>query len=124
MIKTSIGEFNTTEEAINAFEQKIKPKESPKSKLLFVLTMPNVGSWNGKWTGASNLYAKIKDGKSYPNCKEGNYYYRWDDGWGANVSVERVTAKESHKYSKASRGFCNYDWMIESILHYGEIKTQ
>ena len=25
----------------------------------FMLTMPNCGSWNGKWTGENKIYAKI-----------------------------------------------------------------
>ena len=26
--------------------------------LSFTLSMPNIGSWNGKWTGSKNLYAR------------------------------------------------------------------
>lgn len=121
MIKTSIGNFNTETEAIKAFEEKIKPKEKPKSKLLFILTMPNVGSWNGKWTGADRVYARVRNAKQYPNCKEDNYYYSFGDGWGANVEVKKVTVVEANKYTKKSVGFSGYDWMIDSILLYGQI---
>lgn len=121
MIKTSIGNFNTETEAIKAFEEKIKPKEKPKSKLLFILTMPNVGSWNGKWTGEDRVYARERNAKQYPNCKEDNYYYSFGDGWGANVEVRKVTVVEANKYIKKSVGFCGYDWMINSILLYGQI---
>ena len=100
MIKTSIGNFNTETEAIKAFEERIKPKEKPKSKLLFILTMPNVGSWNGKWTGSDRVYARARNAKQYPNCKEDNYYYSWNDGWGANVEVRKVTVAEANKYIK------------------------
>ncbi len=27
--------------------------------LVFTLTMPNNNSWNGRWSGAGNLYAKV-----------------------------------------------------------------
>lgn len=121
MIKTSIGNFDTETEAIKAFEEKIKPKEKPKSKLLFILTMPNVGSWNGKWTGADRAYARVRNAKQYPNCKEDNYYYSFGDGWGANVEVKKVTVVEANKYIKKSVGFSGYDWMIDSILLYGQI---
>jgi len=121
MIKTSIGNFNTETEAIKAFEENVKSKEKPKSKLLFILTMPNVGSWNGKWTGEDRVYAKVRNAKQYPNCKEDSYYYSFGDGWGANVEVRKVTIVEANKYIKKSVGFSGYDWMIDSILECGQI---
>ena len=27
--------------------------------ICFTLSMPQVGSWNGKWTGAKNFYAEV-----------------------------------------------------------------
>lgn len=121
MVKTSIGEFETEQEAIEAFEEKLKPKPKPKSKLLFILTMPGVNSWNGKWTGEDRTYAREKSAKQYPSVKEGNYDYSFGDGWIANVEVRRVTVVESNKYIKKSSGFAGYDWMIDSILKYGKI---
>jgi hypothetical protein len=121
MIKTSIGNFSTEKEAIQAFEEKVKPKEKPKSKLLFILTMPNIGSWNGEWTGADRVYARVRNAKNYHWCKEGNYYYSWGDGWGANVEVRKVTVAEANKYIKKTAGFCGYDWMIDSIIECGQI---
>lgn len=102
----------------------------------FELTMPNVGSWNGKWTGESNLYAKIINwDKHYGVSKTskekvkkildiGEFYYSFGDGWGANVSVLKIDNKDAIKIRKTSRGFCGYDWMIDSILKYGEIKKK
>ena len=29
--------------------------------LSFELSMPNIGSWNGKWTGSERVYAIIKN---------------------------------------------------------------
>jgi hypothetical protein len=98
----------------------------------FELTMPNVGSWNGKWTGADKKYYIIKkfsdrffkdqleklldNGKTYTN-----YYYSWNDGWGANVKMEVIDAADGRKRQKMSKGFAGYDWMVSSIIKYGGI---
>lgn len=115
--------------------------------LIFILSMPNVGSWNHKWTGAENLYArkrKVKDdlaklimadAKSYP-IYEGAFapklvghtppktYYGYDfgDGWRASIEIQVLPAKEVNKIVKKSKGFYGYDWMIDSILTHQEIK--
>lgn len=101
--------------------------------LSFELTMPNVGSWNGKWTGADKKYYVIKkfsdrffesDLKKLLNGKpSANFYYNFGDGWGANITMEPVTAKEASKRKKNSKGFYGYEWMVESIIMCGEIKT-
>jgi hypothetical protein len=101
--------------------------------IAFELTMPNVGSWNGKWTGAGRCYVRIinftqKYGTSATAkekvkdiLKNSSYYYNFGDGWGANVSVREVKAGEAAKLRRKSVGFCGYEWMIDSILQYGEI---
>lgn len=96
--------------------------------------MPNRGSWNGKWTGddsrfyatrsyrdkseqAQKLIALLNDG----NISR-NFYYSWGDGWGANVRLEQVSAKEARRRMKVSAGFSTYEhWMINSILDKGKI---
>ena len=51
-----------------------------------------------------------------------NHYYNFGDGWGANVSVRIVEgAKSRNQAIKGSKGFCGYDWMIDSILKHGKI---
>ena len=88
----------------------------------FVLTMPGIGSWNGKWTGSGNLYAKVRDiPKEAKEIVGKDFRYRWDDGWEACVSVNRVYAKEAARIRKQSMGFKGYDWMIDSIIKNGEI---
>jgi len=95
--------------------------------IAFILTMPNCGSWNGKWTGEGILYARVKSftvkdkEKTNAILERGGYYYRWDDGWGANVSVKKINGKEATKIRKNTKGFCGYDWMIGSIIRHGEI---
>lgn len=51
-----------------------------------------------------------------------SFYHRWEDGWTACVSVEKVDCREAQKIERKSDGFCGYDWMIESIIKYGEIR--
>ena len=90
--------------------------------IVFELTMPNVGSWNGKWSGADRRYIRTKRERDVPKSLWGkSFYYRWDDGWGACVSVERVPATEARKLERLSSGFLRYDWMIESLIKRGYI---
>lgn len=93
------------------------------------LSMPNVGSWNGKWTGKDRFYARTKRFSGKDKIAESekilaNRYYRYDfgDGWSAGVSVEKIDGKEATKVNKKTSGFCGYDWMIDSIINFGEIK--
>ncbi len=102
--------------------------------LSFTLTMPNVGSWNGKWTGEGNLYAKVINfgrGKAateaaYKILSEygGYYYYSFGDGWGAGIRVREVDADEARSIRRKSKGFCGYEWMIESIRSVGRIEVK
>lgn len=100
----------------------------------FELTMPNKGSWNGKWTGDNEKYYIIKTlSEKFLNSKEyfkrlvdkgsDNFYYSFGDGWGANVVVEIIDGVESRKRRRISKGFWGYDWMVESILYHGRIEV-
>lgn len=99
--------------------------------LCFELGMPNNNSWNGRWSGEGNCYARVIDfGRSKKATavaeqilKEGYYYYNFGDGWGASVTVRQVDSKEAVQIRKKSRGFCGYDWMIQSIKTNGCIKS-
>lgn len=93
--------------------------------ILFELTMPNCGSWNGKWSGEGRLYVKSRRNNQVPKEVVGkDYTYRWNDGWTAKVSVRKVDCREGQKIMRKSQGFCGYDWMIDSIIKYGEILTK
>lgn len=90
--------------------------------IVFQLTMPHVGSWNGKWSGERDLYIRTKPEYSVPKeYWDKDFRYRWDDGWEANVSVTRMPAAEARKLERKSAGFAGYDWMIHSIINYGKI---
>ena len=97
----------------------------------FKLTMPNVGSWNGKWTGANNNYYIIKSvsnkyfkeniEKLFEGKQTNNFYYNFGDGWRANIELERIDCTEGRKRRKESKGFAGYDWMVDSIIKCGVI---
>lgn len=95
--------------------------------LSFELTMPNIGSWNGQWTGQGSKYYKHisvskSEGEKILEGKERNsWFYDFEDGWGISVSVIRVLASEKNKRERISKGFCGYDWMIDEILYYNRI---
>ena len=91
--------------------------------LSFELTMPNVGSWNGKWTGDGRTYFRTRkvDRKKENELDEQNFYYDFGDGWGASVKVEKINAREAARRRRKSAGFFGYDWMIDEILQHGKI---
>ena len=93
--------------------------------IVFELTMHGVGSWNGKWTGADRRYIRTR--RNYDVPKEvwnKDFFHRWEDGWEACVSVNRMTAYEARKLERQSSGFCGYDWMINSIIKHGDIRYE
>jgi hypothetical protein len=91
--------------------------------------MPNVGSWNGKFTGEGHLNCIVK---SYPvdspipkkvlSMKHG-YRYDFGDGWSVNIKATEITGKEKPKYKKESKGFYGYEWMVKEIEEFGRIRT-
>jgi hypothetical protein len=99
----------------------------------FELTMPNKGSWNGRWSGEDKKYYIIENltlktmGLKHLQALmvqyKASWYYSWGDGWGANVSAEIIDANEAKKRRKISKGFCGYDWMVSSILKDGTIQS-
>ena len=116
--------------SIDGVEYKLTPiKKESKTKALFVLSMPRIGSWNGKWSGSNKVYALVKTafmrGKPvFPNLKEGDYGYDFGDGWFASVNVKFVTPSEARAVMKHSSGFCGYDWMCNDICINGSIRER
>lgn len=84
----------------------------------FKLTMPNAGSWNGKWSGEQMLFARVRtlNKEEAEKIIDKSFIYNWPDGWTACVSVARVDYKEKQRIEKETKGFSGYDWMIESII--------
>lgn len=74
--------------------------------IIFTLSMPTRGSWNGRWSGEDRVYARIFHNNDVPKDIIGkDFYYNWDDGWCACVSVTKVDSKEAAKIRKKSAGF-------------------
>ena len=94
--------------------------------IAFILTMPNIGSWNGKWTGEEYFHCVTRKlSKTEEEKLDGeNFYYSWNDGWGANIECKKVDSKEAAKMRKKSKGFCGYEWMVNNIIHHGSPYNQ
>lgn len=109
-------------------------------KVSFQLTMPNVGSWDGKFSGANKKYyhtisVRKKKGEGLTEelihklIEGGGYFtYNFGDGWTAAISMQIVDDAECRRRTKISAGFMGYNWMVDSILKHGKIiiepKTQ
>ena len=99
---------------------------------VFTLTMPNNNSWNGKFSGRDNVYARqftdsyvnnILKKNNIENIHGKSFVYNFGDGWTAMISVEKMTCNESRKIMSKSVGFMSYDWMIKSIMEKGKISS-
>lgn len=88
-------------------------------RYMFILSMPNNNSWNGKWTGEGNNYSVAKRLTAKQAARLNDYYhYNFGDGWSAGITIRPAKQRE-----KASGKFCGYNWMIDSILFHGEIRA-
>ena len=99
--------------------------------LVFELTMPNRGSWNSQWSQQNERHIIVRrendvhDKEKLQNILEtGDYWYHWSDGWSACVTVTKMDARSTNKLKKISAGFCGYDWMVDSIIQFGEILNE
>jgi hypothetical protein len=95
--------------------------------IAFELSMPNRGSWDGKWSGEDRRYIILKTVRSEKDIKNalslmGNHHYSWDDGWGASIDIYEIDSSESRKLQKYKKnGFCGYEWMVSSLWNHGRI---
>jgi hypothetical protein len=100
----------------------------------FKLSMPGKASWDGHWSGEGKHYARVQTITNKAAVKlfgsdwnhrpaedtRRSFSYNWSDGWSAQVTVRIMFAGEK---ARKSDGFAGYDWMIDSILRHGEIRT-
>ena len=96
--------------------------------IAFTLSMPGSPSWNGKWSGENDLYVQTRSFTTNAQKEvahriiaKGYYTYSWSDGWRAAIDVRQVSSVEAKRLNKTSKGFCNYEWMIDSIIKNNEI---
>ena len=98
--------------------------------ICFELTMPNVGSWNGHWSGENDGHYIFKTSKKkcdlelFQKLDGGSWYYGWDDGWGASITARVIDARYAANLRRVNTGFCGYDWMVDDILAFGEIRKR
>ena len=96
-------------------------------RVLFKLSMPSNNSCNGKWTGDKKNYAITKNitNKATERLKlnngEQSWYYSFGDGWTACITARII--QKGERLPK-SDGFCGYNWMVEDIWLYGEIRKR
>ena len=90
------------------------------TRVEFKLTMPGAASWNGKWSGDGRNHTLVHnvDDAEVDRIDGRSWSYSWPDGWRAEVTARVVKEGE---ILGASHGFNGYDWMVASILRYGEI---
>ena len=95
-------------------------------RIEFRLSMPNRGSWNGGWSGSEKNYTitkNITDKKAeflgFNKEKSQSWHYHFGDGWSACISG-RIMDRDERK--KKSDGFCGYNWMVDEIIWYNEIR--
>jgi hypothetical protein len=95
--------------------------------IAFTLTMPGNNAWDGRWTGEKDLHARVfnvgrrQDTRERYRKLRGSHRYSFGDGWVACVTVREVDAAEARKLRRDSKGFCGYDWMIDSLRLHGKI---
>lgn len=91
--------------------------------VLFRLTMPTCGSWDGTWSGAKDghfLFRNIPKTKAASLIHK-SWKYSWEDGWTAQITAEPSNCHDKRKLIKKTKGFCGYDWMVDSIIEKGTI---
>ena len=98
-------------------------------RVLFVLTMPDVASWDGKWSGEGNRYAVVRQlpqpvitdlGIRGERFAPVSWRHNWKDGWCAEVSARLM--QKGERLGK-TLGFYGYDWMVDNILEYGRTEA-
>ena len=92
----------------------------------FELSMPNNNAWNGRWSGEGGKYVRVLTVSESTRAKfealiNAQHVYDFGDGWTACVTVKEVTGADKRKLLKSSKGFCGYDWMIDSLRYHGSI---
>jgi len=90
--------------------------------LAFRLFMPGRSSWDGKWSGDTKFFAVTRSvpvalaEKVLQGSPNTSYGYNFGDGWVANVGVSKIDGREKRQIDRKSKGFCGYNWMVDSIL--------
>lgn len=87
--------------------------------LEFTLTMPNKGSWNGRWTGDNaghRVYRNVPKSHALKLLEQEDFYHEFGDGWMACVSVTKSKRKKDTYF----RGRL---YMVNELIKLGRIRT-
>jgi hypothetical protein len=93
----------------------------------FRLSMPSAKTASGSWSGAGKDYLIFKTMSDQAALAllgvrgAKSWSYAWSDGW---VAMVRARILAPGIKSAKSAGFAGYDWMVSSILAYGEIRDK
>lgn len=94
----------------------------------FVLTMPSNNAWNGRWSGDGKNYEVTRELAldvadrilGEPGADPVSWSHDFGDGWRAQVTGRRI---DDCATLKQSEGFAGFDWMVDSIIEHGSIRT-
>lgn len=83
---------------------------------------------NLEWSGSEDQYllylslgTKTLATLGFDTNVEQSWSYSFGDGWQACVTGRVMNHGEK---KQKSSGFCGYNWMVNSIVSYNEIKTK
>lgn len=102
-------------------------KNARKAFLVFELTVPRAGSYNGKWSQADKRHILVRDVPitryryKYSDFDNKTWTYNFGDGWVASIKCTVCDRYVASEYRKISGDFCGYEWMVDSILNYDNI---
>jgi len=93
-------------------------------RLLFTLTMPGNPSASSAWRDPGRrpetLVRSVPDDRARQLLAgHGLHWYRWPDGWTAQVAVRELRPRER---APKDTGFAGYGWMVASLIRSGEIQ--
>jgi hypothetical protein len=89
--------------------------------VIFELSMPGCGSWNGKWAGTGGRYTVMRKLDTKSPLIGKSFMYDWKDGWRARVDVRR--SYDAGRREKPTGEFRSYEWMVDSLVLHGEIRA-
>jgi hypothetical protein len=110
-------EIDKIKKELAEIKSESKPKPKLSRRIVAQLSMPGIGSWDGRWTGSGARHTVLVGRTKKDELLIGVYSYDFGDGWVARVTIRRAELRE-----KLTGTFWGYDWMIQSIKKHKKIK--
>ena len=93
--------------------------------IAFELSMPNVGSWNKKWSQEGKCFVRCYNQRKVPKEYWNNsFYYRWDDGWTACVTTRKITSAEAKKLKHTKANTTRMLLILLNNIDYSRKKSR